>query len=211
MEVDSRGSPAEDHRIRRTRRLLADALVELTLERPFETITVRDLTERANIGYATFFRHYSGKVELLRAMLKEVLAELLELLEPHLGEDPAQASLVVFRHARLHADLYRLLLRTAGAIELLPEAIRVGVATTSRSYRARSDSMIPFEIAAEHLVRSFVNLIDWWLENDLPYSAERMAEIYGAMIIEPLESKALERRTAEEVAATRAPVRPRNR
>ena len=189
----SRDRPAEDLRVRRTRRLLANALVELTLERPFDTVTVRDLTDRANIGYATFFRHYSGKEELLRAMLQEVLAELLDLLEPHLGENPSQAALVVFRHAQQNADLYRLLLRTGHSIDLLPEAVRVGVQSIRRGYGGRTDSRVPFEVAAQHLVRSFVNLIDWWLENDLPYSAERMGEIYTEIIVEPLEEKALQR------------------
>ena len=191
---DNPDRPIEDVRVRRTRRLLASALVELTLERPFEAITVRDLTDRASIGYATFFRHYSGKEELLRSMLQEVLSELLEQLEPHLGEDPADASLILFRHAQVNADLYRLLLRTGHSIDLLPEAVRVGVESIRRSYRSRSGGTVPFEVAAEHLVRSFVNLIDWWLENDLPYTAERMAAIFSAIVIEPLEEKALERR-----------------
>lgn len=188
-------APVEDVRVRRTRRLLADALVELTLERPFEAITVRDLTDRAQIGYATFFRHYSGKEELLRAMLQEVLAALLELLEPHLGENPAGAGLVVFSHAQEHADLYRLLLRTGQSTDLLPEAVRVGVNSVRQSYRGKPNSKVPFEIAAEHLVRSFVNLIEWWLEHGLPYPPERMGEIYFEIIVRPLEEKALQRRS----------------
>lgn len=188
-----KAAPMVDLRVRRTRRLLADALVELTLERPFESITVRDLTDRAQIGYATFFRHYSGKEELLRAMLQEVLAELLELLEPHLGQNPGHAGLVVFRHAQEHADRYRLLMRTGHSTGLLPEAVRVGVNSIRQSYRGKAGSSVPFEIAAEHLVRSFVNLIEWWLENGLPYPAERMGEIYFEIIVKPLEETALVR------------------
>lgn len=196
----SRGGPAEDLRVKRTRRLLATALVELTLERPFDSVTVRDLTDRANIGYATFFRHYSGKEELLRAMLQEVIAELLDLLEPHLGENPSEAALVVFRHAQQHADLYRLLLKTGHSIDLLPEAVRVGVQSIRRGYAGKAGSRVPFEVAAQHLVRSFVNLIDWWLENDLPFPAERMGEIYSEIIVIPLEEKALQRRSAANPA-----------
>ena len=45
-----------DRRIRRSKRALAAALVELTAERPFNSITVRDITDRADVGYATFYR-----------------------------------------------------------------------------------------------------------------------------------------------------------
>ena len=49
-----------DRRVRRTRRALAEALVALASTRPYETITIRDITDRADIGSATVFRHYAG-------------------------------------------------------------------------------------------------------------------------------------------------------
>ncbi|NCF69861.1 MAG: TetR/AcrR family transcriptional regulator, partial [Chloroflexi bacterium] len=45
-----------DRRIRRTRRLLEAALLDLVDEQPYPSITIRDITDRADIGYATFFR-----------------------------------------------------------------------------------------------------------------------------------------------------------
>ncbi|MCC6734813.1 MAG: helix-turn-helix transcriptional regulator, partial [Bauldia sp.] len=54
-----------DERIRRTRAALAEAVLALASERDFAGVTVADITRRAGIGYATFFRHYPGKDELL--------------------------------------------------------------------------------------------------------------------------------------------------
>lgn len=186
----------EDLRVRRTRRLLAQALVELTLERPFETITVRDLTEQAEIGYATFFRHYGGTEDLLRSMLDELLTELLERLRPLAGHDPQQAGTLVFHHAAEHADLYRLLLRTDRSIDLLSKAVRVGVASLNETYEARPDSRVPLEVAANHFIRSFINLIEWWLDHGQPYGPKRMGEIYRDLILHPTEEVALRRRGA---------------
>lgn len=45
----------DDRRIRRTRRALANALIELATNRPYKSITIRDITDKADIGYATFF------------------------------------------------------------------------------------------------------------------------------------------------------------
>lgn len=185
-------TPSEDIRVRRTRRLLADAMIELALDRPFELITVRDLTDRAGIGYATFFRHYSGKEELLRTMLQELLDDLQVLVLPYAGENPASAAVEVFRHAERNAHLYRLLLRTAHAIELLPAALQVGAASIRENYRPREDSPVPFEVATEHLVRSFIGLVEWWLESDMPYPPERMATIYDELVRRPLETSSLE-------------------
>src|SRR5689334_4808121 len=54
-----------DRRIVRTRNLLAQALVALTLEKNYDAVTIREITDRAEIGYATFFRHYPDKDALL--------------------------------------------------------------------------------------------------------------------------------------------------
>ncbi|HEY7418111.1 MAG TPA: TetR/AcrR family transcriptional regulator, partial [Ktedonobacteraceae bacterium] len=72
----------QDRRVRRTQQLLAKALIALTLEKGYEAVTIRDITERADIGYATFFRHYHDKDELLRGVLDVVLTELTDLLCP---------------------------------------------------------------------------------------------------------------------------------
>ena len=73
----------EDRRVTRTRRLLKQALVDLTSEQTFETITLRDITDRADIGYATFFRHYDGKDELML----EIFTGIIEELESQGGPD----------------------------------------------------------------------------------------------------------------------------
>jgi AcrR family transcriptional regulator len=48
-------APSLDRRIRRTRATLRDALIALILERGFDSITVQDITDRANLARATFY------------------------------------------------------------------------------------------------------------------------------------------------------------
>ena len=181
----------EDLRVRRTRRLLAQALVELARERPFETITARDLTDRAEIGYATFFRHYGSPADLLRSVVDDLLTELLDLLPPLAGSDPQQAGTLIFRHAREHADLYHLLLRTDRSLDLLDDAVRVGMESLREAYEAKPGSRVPLEVAAHHFIHSFISLIRWWLDHDMPYEPELMGEIYRDLILRPTEAAAL--------------------
>ena len=47
-----------DPRVKRTRRLLRDALVSLILEKDFASITIKEITGRAEVAYITFFRHF---------------------------------------------------------------------------------------------------------------------------------------------------------
>lgn len=193
---DPSGTP-EDRRIRRTRRRLSRALLELALERPFEAITIRDLTDRAGIGYATFFRHYDGIEDLLRNMLDELLSELLALLGPLVGRDPVEAGTMVFRHAQGHSGLYRLLLRTDRSVDLLDRAVEIGIENLDRTHEPQPGSRVPAPVAANHFIRSFMAMLEWWLDHDMPYEPEHMGEIYRDLILHPTEEVALRRRARD--------------
>ncbi|WP_163856800.1 TetR/AcrR family transcriptional regulator [Paenibacillus elgii] len=60
-----------DPRVIRTRRLLQDAFTSLLQEKDFESITVRDITERATVNRATFYAHFADKFEILESKLTE--------------------------------------------------------------------------------------------------------------------------------------------
>jgi AcrR family transcriptional regulator len=53
-----------DPRVKRTRKLLQDALLDLLAEKSFDAITVQDIAERSTINRATFYTHYVDKYEL---------------------------------------------------------------------------------------------------------------------------------------------------
>lgn len=182
-----------DARVVRSRRRLGGALVKLTLERGYEAVTIRDLTDEAGIGYATFFRHYSDKDALLRDMLDAVLAELMERLESlsHLT-DAAKIGTLVFEHAKDNADLYGVLLRSQHSIDLLPRALEVGMAGVLRTYRAKPGGIVPMDAAVNHLIRSFVALIDWWLANGMRPRPAVMGRVFDMLILGPTREAAFE-------------------
>lgn len=186
--------PSPDLRVTRTRRLLTQALIELSAEQSLEHITVRDLTERAQVGYATFFRHYSSIEDLLKAALEDQRTELLGLLPPLSSDRPEQAGTVVFQQVQVHAGLYRMMLQTDPHRGFLSTVVDLGVQSLLEHYEAKPDSRVPIEIAADHFIRSFLNLIQWWLNHDMPLSPEQMGEMYCDLILRPLEQTALQPR-----------------
>ena len=70
----------EDARVRRTRDALGDALVALMHEKPFDTITVQDVLDRAKVGRSTFYSHYSDKDDLLMSDAEEFFESVAGLL-----------------------------------------------------------------------------------------------------------------------------------
>ena len=61
--------PASNVRVRRTQKLLREALVELIEERGFEALTIGELTERAMVSRAAFYRNYQDKYDLVEQIL----------------------------------------------------------------------------------------------------------------------------------------------
>ena len=174
----------QDRRVRRTQKSLARALVALTLEQGYEAVTIREITDRADIGYATFFRHYRDKDELLQDVLDVVLEELTGLLSSSVPDaDPTAVGTLVFRYAQEHVEVVRVLL---GRRQVLQRLIAVTTDLTVREQTARPDSSVPLEIAAHHIVSATIALIEWWLDHGMPYPPEQMGRIYCELIAAPV-------------------------
>lgn len=76
-------APKLDPRVRRTRKLLEDALRALLTERPYSDISVGDIAERATVNRATFYAHYQDKRDLTASLLREELHAALLASLPH--------------------------------------------------------------------------------------------------------------------------------
>jgi AcrR family transcriptional regulator len=76
----------------RTQTALRGALLALLEEKPFEQVTVRDITARANVGYATFFRRYPDKETLLHDVAAREISQLLAMTLPILFTVDSRAS-----------------------------------------------------------------------------------------------------------------------
>jgi AcrR family transcriptional regulator len=177
-----------DRRVQRTKRLLAEALIALVLERGYEAISIAEITERAHVGYATFFRHYDDKDALLHEVLEVVLGELLALLQqPEALGDPSVMGLVIFTYVGRNSQICRVLLGRQGSRALMQRMVAIGTQQALGRYGAHLSPSVPIEIAAHHIVVASIALIQWWLDHDLPYSPEQMAEIYRDLIAVPTE------------------------
>ena len=63
-----------DKRIRKSKKALREALVELLREQPFDRITVTELCSRADVSRITFYAHYEDKY----ALADEISCEMLQ-------------------------------------------------------------------------------------------------------------------------------------
>ena len=173
-----------DRRIRRTRKLLQDALLELILEKGYAAVTVQDVIDRADVGRSTFYAHFQDKESLFLSEF-EALRMQFELYLTHIpmtDASPWGLSLMMFQHAQSQRQLYKALAgKEAGGVVL--EYLRKFLSAVLLDHlkpqlSKRKTPQIPAEILAHYLVSTFIALLTWWLDHDLPYSAERMNDMF---------------------------------
>jgi len=179
-----------DRRIQRTRQLLQEALFHLIVERGYESITILDITERANLGRTTFYLHYRDKEELLREGIRALLHDMQLDVEPTEDEkcNYKILSIRIFQHIAQRQQLYRAMLKESGPTNSLGEMIR-GYFTELcqrflllESLKTRCPSLLDGEIFAAHAAGSLFGLISWWLDHAVTPSAEEMGTTYGQLM-----------------------------
>lgn len=58
-----------DPRVIKTRRLLLDSFVVLVRKKDFTSISVKDITDSAQVNRATFYAHFQDKYDILEYMV----------------------------------------------------------------------------------------------------------------------------------------------
>lgn len=181
--------PTLDRRIRRTHKLLSDALIELTLKHGYDTLTIRDITDHADVAYATFFRHFDDKNDLL-LLTVNTLIETIEGLnyKPQSIEHMYYEGVSIFKHVKTHSDLYRLLLASQGAhhiLEQLKHSIATSMLTDCIPYIKDSLGHLPYSLVTYQHASSIITLVSWWLAEDMKTPPEKMAIYYFDIAVAP--------------------------
>jgi len=176
-----------DRRVQRTRKLLRESIMALILEEGYDAISIQDITDKANLGRATFYLHFKDKDELLLDVMDQFMSEFFENV-PQFSQnqwrlEDTKAIEKLFDFAADHYDLYRILIIGSGGIkasrqlhQIIAKNIEVCIQKEIEDLGAQP--VLPAHFIANHFAGSLLATIYWWLDQDLPYSVEEMAELF---------------------------------
>ena len=175
--------PVSNVRVRRTQKLLREALIALIEERGFDALTIGELTSRAMVSRAAFYRNYQDKYDLVEQIFEEAMSALLNAVEDLGREHPVSIWVKFFEHIAQYERLYRALLGSKGSpwfvrkmraalSDLVKERGRLphGPDASARPAHTFSDEFVPDLVSA-----MFVEAITWWLEHARLYTPKEMA------------------------------------
>ena len=191
----------EDRRIGRTRRMMHEALMALIVEKGYESVTVQDILDRADVGRSTFYAHFRHKDELLlsgfdhlRTLFEQQQQSLLVARKDGI-EPEFNFILEFFRHAGepQHHKFYKAMVGKQSGEMILKYVHRylVNLLKTPLAALMKSRSApppVPVAITVHWLVSSLLSLLTWWLDNNMPYPAGKMDAMFRQLTMPGIEA-----------------------
>ena len=188
-----------DRRVARTQKLLRDALHSLIHERDYDSIVVKEILDRANVGRSAFYTHFRDKDELLVSAFHDILG-VVPSARPqpsdHRNERLLWFSLPVFEHLDQ--------LRHAGELKLGPrgrtvlhghlQKVLAGLIgeDVRKSFRGRrkAGGQIPPDLLVQYIDSTFILVLNWWVENKCPFSAKEVNGLFRSLVLPTLSAVA---------------------
>lgn len=176
-----------DARVKRTRDALGDSLIALMQEKPFETITVQDVLDRARVSRSTFYTHYSDKDDLLMSDAEEFFERLSMALSAH-GEKSDRVFPVreFFAHLSDAQRFFKALLKSGKFhenMELARGHFARGIERRlSELPRGRSIPRKELPAVAVAHAGALLSLLTWWIDRGMRESPADMDELFHRMV-----------------------------
>jgi len=162
-------------------------MLELIMERGYDEIAIQDVTEKANLGRATFYLHYKEKDDLLADVMQELFdnfsLQAPQLIASQWRLDDAKALEKLFEFAEANYDFYRIMIFGKGSITAsrqLHQAIAANIqkALETEIEVTGAEAILPVAYLANHFAGELLAVIFWWLDNEIPYTSLEMATMY---------------------------------
>ena len=170
-----------DRRVERTRQLLLQASIAVMQEKGFATMSIHDITDRANVNRGTFYAHFGDKYQLLDVLIRE---EFYRFLKSHLPPNPQwdrktlhvliQTVLEYYSEMRRRCHLPLVNAATfERAIE--EELTRLVLSWLQQGNNDRPPLQVPIETIAQVVCWAILGAAVKWSKETTSMSAEQMA------------------------------------
>lgn len=201
---------ATDRRIARTKRALLDALHSLISEKDYDSIVVKEILDRANVGRSAFYTHFVDKDDLLAHGIQDIVGGL-PARHSQAGESrndsPLWFSQTIFEHVdrQRRTTMHKLGRRGAAIlhqrlnqvlVKLIAEQLRTG------PRKHKGNERIPSDLLAQYLAGTFVLVLNWWIESKSQISASAVNDLFRSLVMPTLASNSSRQATETTLNVT---------
>lgn len=175
-----------DPRAQRSRQRLHEAMLALVAKKRLDDISITEIVAQAEIGYATFFRHYPDKQSLWNAVTASLLHEInLRVSALIASDDHHAAAIEICRFVDQHKDVYRVMLAGGAANHTRDAMLSDSLAVASSSQDAASIDLPP-TLGSHFAVGAIFAILAWWLEGHDDIEPEQIGAYLDRLVFTPL-------------------------
>ncbi len=174
----------EDSRVKRTKKLIRQGLVELAQTKRINKITVKELTDYVEINRGTFYLHYKDVYDLVDSLENELYHDFNEKLSSYTGEallkTPVDVCEDFCTHFYEHKDLYTTFLGINGDAQF---AYKLGERLNERVYEIFK-SIFPkmndtiYDFAYHYCKFGLIGLVTCWFTEHPDWTPRQIAETW---------------------------------
>ncbi|MGI6216614.1 MAG: TetR/AcrR family transcriptional regulator [Coriobacteriales bacterium] len=170
----------ENQRVRLTKRLLKEALIDLLEKKSLQEVSVSELCHAAGINRTTFYNHYRNPAEVLEDIERESLEEVQELLEKE------KQPVALARHVEVIASYLRehdRVAKTAFASTVTPSDLALKLLKLRLDEEDEiADVLSCYDPPTQkllfvYLANGIYSLVRTWLLEDVPKSPKELGEL----------------------------------
>ncbi|WP_336773557.1 TetR/AcrR family transcriptional regulator [Paenibacillus sp. MMO-58] len=173
-----------DRRILKSQDAIKKALLELMTEKTFEEVTIKDISEKANVNRGTIYLHYIDKYDLLDKIIEEHIFNLRELCHSASDMSFQEGNYVWFEYFAENHLFFTTMLNTKSAaffrsqfLDLVVQEYKVEVEVTEGKNQGLSE-----EIILQFFGAAVVGAVEWWFRNGMSIPPRVMAEQTGLLL-----------------------------
>ncbi len=165
-------------------------------EKPYDSIVIKEILDRVNVGRSTFYTRFRskddllvnsihGKVESVRSAklrrsaiwYERILWFSLPIFEYHYGH-LHNGRLTMSDHARAIQH---------GRLRLVLAEMTAGAVRAELSGRRKAVKSVSPDLVVQYVASTFVLALDWWLESENPLPPKEVDELFHALVLPTLE------------------------
>lgn len=166
-----------DRRVIRTKEAITHAFLDLFAKKDLENITINEIADRANVNRATVYLHYHDKYDLLDKLIEYHLNKLISFCDPSENTPLSDELLMIFVYIRDHFMFFSATLSTTRSALFRKHLMAFIASNLKEKLESRNqNSEINDELNSQFMASALVGTVEWWIQRNMPYQPEYMAE-----------------------------------
>ena len=177
-----------ERRKRETKRRMMDAARNILQTEGFEHVTIKSIMDQADLGYGTFYGHFENKEAIVWEVFREISDQMVAESEQASAQYPSHSRAYIgwidyFESIIQFREQFKLMFGPGGnpvlranyqtyMTEIVLQNLKRGQYQPAPMFEE-----LPLDYLARFVAGTQIQLTDWLLMPDCPYSAREMATL----------------------------------